>query len=470
MRRVVTPFPWLFVGFANKLWRPAVSLARQMSSSSVPSPPPPIRVGVLGGGVAGCSAAGRLSALGFDVTLHEMGRSVGGRAATRRTREEKRIAVNHGAPFFQVRSKKGEEEVQALVKGGFVAPCPDFTPMVLDVEGKKIIQDESVETGMKYFSGLPTMDRICEGLLNASVAKTKIEKKFGKMIRQMEPLMEADGKVRGWSLKDGDGTVLGEYDWLVVSGSGVMHPRWRLAFGGDPPLSLAAETSLQHSAKLKSLLTAVGDIGSRPVQVVMMGFKGEAAGRLLSLPSAPLLKMRGHKVISKISVQKLPPPEGQPDSSENLFVAVVAHSTHEFAQTCTDVFGSTSTAARVGNATSPEEREKAVTTEIVKGVDECLGAVLEGALAPCAETCCWGPLLHRWGNAFPSLPTGATSGGVGSDLALIADCHLAVCGDFVGPAELLGSVEGAILSGVQAAELVGSAVGLKGASVSPSAL
>lgn len=65
---------------------------------------------VVGAGVAGLVAAGRLSASGYRVAVVEKSRGVGGRLATRRIGGAR---VDHGAQFFTVRSG----ELGSLVEG-----------------------------------------------------------------------------------------------------------------------------------------------------------------------------------------------------------------------------------------------------------------------------------------------------------------------------------------------------------------
>ena len=36
------------------------------------------------------------------------------------------------------------------------------------------------------------------------------------------------------------GEPLGTYDFLVITSTGLAHPRWRTTFGGEPPLVEAA--------------------------------------------------------------------------------------------------------------------------------------------------------------------------------------------------------------------------------------
>jgi len=69
-----------------------------------------MRIAVIGGGVAGCSCAWRLARSPHvaSVTVFEMGRAAGGRAATRQTRQIPGLAVNHGAPLFHYSQPSSE--------------------------------------------------------------------------------------------------------------------------------------------------------------------------------------------------------------------------------------------------------------------------------------------------------------------------------------------------------------------------
>mmetsp|Transcript_14687 Transcript_14687/g.44133 ORF Transcript_14687/g.44133 Transcript_14687/m.44133 type:complete len:90 (+) Transcript_14687:992-1261(+) len=65
-------------------------------------------------------------------------------------------------------------------------------------------------------------------------------------------------------------------------------------------------------------------------------------------------------------------------------------------------------------------------------------------LEPEDRTPQWGPLLHRWGSAFPG---GAA---LTQEEAFLPESRLLFCGDFVG--ERAGTIEGALLSGRRGAE------------------
>ena len=65
----------------------------------------------------------------------------------------------------------------------------------------------------------------------------------------------------------------------------------------------------------------------------------------------------------------------------------------------------------------------------------------------------WGPHLHRWGAAFPDAPL------LPAELALVPSARVAFCGDYIA-GERAGSVEGATLSGLRAAEQVAASLGV----------
>ena len=85
-------------------------------------------------------------------------------------------------------------------------------------------------------------------------------------------------------------------------------------------------------------------------------------------------------------------------------------------------------------------------------IDRMLTAfeAIPGLPTPNDETLSYGPLLHRWGNAFPkgeALP---------HELAFVPSSCMAFCGDYVSSPEIsrLGSLESALLSGTHAGEQV----------------
>ena len=70
---------------------------------------------IIGSGLAGLSAASRLSAQGLNVTVIDKGRGVGGRLAARRIGD---AVFDHGAQFFTARSEQFKTCVNQWIKSG----------------------------------------------------------------------------------------------------------------------------------------------------------------------------------------------------------------------------------------------------------------------------------------------------------------------------------------------------------------
>jgi renalase len=73
---------------------------------------------VVGAGISGLLAAGELQSEGWDVTVLEKGRSVGGRMATWRVGEGN---FDHGAQFFTVRGERFADLVEGWLSAGIAA-------------------------------------------------------------------------------------------------------------------------------------------------------------------------------------------------------------------------------------------------------------------------------------------------------------------------------------------------------------
>lgn len=261
------------------------------------------------------------------------------------------------------------------------------------------------------------MSTLCEGLTRGRQYETY----FKTMVHSVVPTIVGDSVVEGWTLLDKNDRVIVRTDWLIVSGSGAAHPRWRAAFKSEPPLIEAAK--LIGNEELNHAIELIGSIDARPVQVAMMAFDTSSISDNTSIISTP-----DDDVLDKLVMTK---------SKDGRLVSIVAHSTTEFANTVNNVYGSKSTAARIGGATSSAEREQKVLSEIMTAVDVNLKQMNK---ADCPAPTL-GPFLHRWGNAFPDgepLPY---------NKAIIEEAKLAFCGDYVGEKNTFGSIEGALLSG-----------------------
>ena len=370
-----------------------------------------VKACVLGGGIGGCSAVRYLDT--NSLALVEMGRGLGGRSSTRMSRDDPRIAINHGAPSADIRTQEGASIMKGLESQGYAAKIPRTTGLSSDI--------------LEQWRGDPNMYSLCEGLTHGR----EYESYFKTMVRRVEPTIVGDS-VEGWTLLDKDDQVILRTDWLIVSGSGAAHPRWRAAFKSEPPIIEAAKVI--NNEELNDAIELIGLIDARPVQVAMMAFdtngQSSSSGYWSSIMSdnTSIITTPDDDVLDKLVVTR---------SKDGSLVSIVAHSTTKFANTATNVYGSKSTAARIGGATSSNEREEEVLAEIMNAVGINLKQINKGDCP--APT--WGPFLHRWGNAFPD----------GEPLtyskAIIKEAKLAFCGDYVGQMNTFGSIEGALLSG-----------------------
>ena len=290
-------------------------------------------------------------------------------------------------------------------------------------------------TGVNY-----EMSNIAESLLTHEIDTSIINTKYKTMIRGLSytTIDDSDTNRRKvWQLKDKSNEVIDTADWLIVAGSGIAHPRWTAAFGGEPPL-IAAEMESPDS-KLRQALDAIGKQEVSPRMAVFFVCSGDEARKWLSLDFDVANINNEDSILSKIIIQ------GDTTDSGDDWCSVVLHSTEEFAIENSNVYGKTSSAARVGGAVSDASLEDGL-------VDRMLAALqaIPGLPTPNDKTLSYGPILHRWGNAFPK------GNALSHELAFVPSSHVAFCGDYVSSPEIsrLGSLESALLSGTHAGEQV----------------
>ena len=335
--------------------------------------------------------------------------------------------MSHGAPAFRVT----DERFRALLArsrtarrareraGGALTAANEFVP-------------EAPARERREGGGGRGTAALCEALLASGGA---VERRFGTMVRAIGALPgRAAGAPVAWRLVDRDGGEIGVFDWLAVSGSGVAHERvdrvvWRRAAarrGRGAPRRRRARARARGDRRGD---VAAGDVGAARVRRRGRGRVGRAA---VGQGNA----CEGDGTLGYIVVQRLAPD----------LTAVVLHSTHEFAER--------RARARVRRDVDRGARRRRGERRgaRARALDALLGAAA-ARLAPRwlaaahvdAAAAVYGPHLHRWGNAFPGGALLAPAD------AFVPSARVAFLGDYV-DSPRAGSVEGAALSGLAAAD------------------
>lgn len=173
-----------------------------------------MRVVVVGAGLSGLMAAGRLQANDHDVIVLDKGRSPGGRMATRRIEVEAGTArFDHGAQFFTVRTDDVALLVRAWTGLGLVREwCRGFTHGSADAavaDTTSGVPDES-----RSGDGFPRY--VVEGGMSA-LAKhlaRDLDVRCNSLVFAIRP--GEDPSVSAWSVALDDGTSL-DADAVVVT-------------------------------------------------------------------------------------------------------------------------------------------------------------------------------------------------------------------------------------------------------------
>jgi len=263
-----------------------------------------------------------------------------------------------------------------------------------------------------------------------------VQTKYKTMIRGLAKT--ADGV---WEMRDKSDTLIGSADWLVVAGSGVAHPRWTNSFGGVPPL-IEAESN-NPDPQLREALDQIAKQQTSPVMAVFFSLTGQVAREWLSL-DFNVADVEGSSILSKIIVHG-----NKGDGNEiDDWCSVVLHSTEKFANQNIGTYGASSSAARIAGAASDSSLEDVLIEKMMNALAEIPGTPTIDKAKMGDKS--YGPMLHRWGNAFPK------GEALAQDLAFLPSSCISFCGDYVASPEQarFGSCEAALLSGTFAGESI----------------
>jgi hypothetical protein len=377
---------------------------------------PVVDLAIVGAGVGGCALAAQLRRLGWSGTLRllEIGRGPGGRAATRRSRHDPGLRIDHGAPLFNLRDSGQPPPalLNPLLAGGWIEPWPGAVGCI-DGEGRiGAASHDGFSDGCLY-RGRGGMEQLGHGLLRLAGSP---ELWCNSLVRQLQPLPAG-----GWRLLGATGEALLCCRWLVLSGSLLAHPRCQAVFGwSQVPLQTAA-AELNDPA-LQQACDALAQLDSSASSNLLLTLPAEVAAAWQAQPFQLLQfnpEAQARWELRRVSIQPLG--DGR--------CAVVAESSAAFARRAIGIYGSRSSAARQLGAGPDPVAEQAV----LDGLDQALQEALELSTAGADRQ------LMRWGAAFPQPP------GLPAALSLCAGSRIGFCGDYLaGPG--FGRVEGALRS------------------------
>ncbi len=386
---------------------------------------------VIGAGVGGCALVASLRRQGWPadrLSLWESGRGPGGRTATRRSRQDSHLRIDHGAPLFNISASPDPALLAPLLAGGWIEPWQG-TLACLDKDGGLTGRLEDPFCQGRLYRGRQGMEQLCRGLL--ALTDGAIDAHYGILVRHLET--SSEGR---WQLLDSAKELLAEADWLVLGSTLLAHPRSRLVLGWQT-LPLAEGAAARADPELAHSLAAIASIRAEARSNLMMVVPTSDAAPWLALPFRLLsfdTAAQQRWGLRRVAIQPL----------EDGRCAVVAHSTGTFAGEHLNVYGSRSSIAKHLGSAPTQQREAEVIAVLERGLQGALAAWLPEPSGPLPPGEAPWPGVHsqlmRWGAAFPQQP------GLPQALALCRQSRVGFCGDFIeGPG--FGRVEGAMRSG-----------------------
>ena len=396
----------------------------------------PQAIAVIGAGVAGCALVAQLRRLGVQapISLWETGRGPGGRASTRRFRDDPQAQLDHGAPLFNLAVQPAPALLEPLLAGGWIGPFQGDLALLEGENRLELGKPDGYARG-QLLGGKGGMDQLCRGLLElaqsagAALGAPAVDTHFGTLVRHLNK--PAKG---AWQLLDQEGNLLGQADWLVFSSTLLAHPRSQAVFGW-PEVPLKAAAASLADWQLDHALTTIAGIRVEARTNGLFVLPAAWVEPWLALPFRLLnfdAAAQQRWGLARIAIQPLA--DGR--------CAVVAHSSHAFAADHLDVYGSHSAVAKLLQLPPDEGKEEQVIAALVSAVVQALEPWL-------GDPALWQARLSslnrherqmmRWAAAFPVAP------GLPSELTLCPISQVAFCGDYVAGVGF-GRVEGALRS------------------------
>lgn len=161
---------------------------------------PPMRIAVIGAGIAGAACAGALQRSGVEVTAFDKSRGVGGRMSTRRVAwagasgEPQCSEFDHGAQHFTARRARFRAVLQRAERAGCVAPWH----AVVHGAAPGVI-------GLRSHVAVPGMPALARHLLD------------GVALRLDRPVLRLQRGDTGWQVVLTGGDVVGPFDQVILA-------------------------------------------------------------------------------------------------------------------------------------------------------------------------------------------------------------------------------------------------------------
>lgn len=168
---------------------------------------------VIGGGIAGLTAARRLTASGCRVSIVDQGRRPGGRLATRHVLngdadrpEHASLSFDHGAQYFTARDPRFAAAVEEWLKARIVQVWSGKLA-AFDSEGR-----DAVDDGVARWVGIPNMTSVGRHLAR------DLDLKHGLRVTALEHGSGTAGDSGPrWTARTADGLTLGPFDAAIVA-------------------------------------------------------------------------------------------------------------------------------------------------------------------------------------------------------------------------------------------------------------
>ncbi|MDI4662289.1 MULTISPECIES: FAD-dependent oxidoreductase [Cobetia] len=167
-------------------------------------------IAIIGAGIAGLSAATRLTAQGHAVTLFEKARGPGGRLASRRTSEG---PIDIGAQYFTARDPRFQSALEQWRAAGVVATWGERL-LSLGKPASDESQWQRLRDDSTRYVASPRMSALSRHLSEQLPAHASLHSET-----RITRLIADDGTAsdKRWRLEDSDGDQHGPFDHVVIS-------------------------------------------------------------------------------------------------------------------------------------------------------------------------------------------------------------------------------------------------------------